>query len=254
MKDFLFRTYCTEYFAHSNEGFIKKMGREACFARVYRYLEKHKRSTIWYKIIIYRGIEFGKKTGRDNACLLSHKELRNHIDQLKGLIPFKCRIRDFEDKEGPKYEVNIVITDGTVLQHKYALAWIRYAYEFPFNVTLFESRKLREEKEFKFMSGFNLFNIVNQCLDIWGSGHSIAYDNRVLLKSRKSLAEKLKSKGLQVNDVFACARDLNGDHIGHRGKNKPFCITDIEYWEDNELYLEERLPIYKKRLKHLKSI
>lgn len=255
MKEFALCNYHTEYSA-SGEGFSKRMKVEACFSDVFSKLRAlnrtKKRHTMTYRILIYRGYEWGKKHHKHNACLLNHSDLRNHIDQLKGLVPFKCRIKDITSRECEKFEVIVTVINGTVRQHKYLLAWIRYSYEYPFNVTLYEARKLRNEKEFSFLSGFNLFNIVGQTLNLWEPLHSIAYESLVHLMSKEILKEKLEEDSLNLNSIFK-GGNIKQPYL-KESRDRKLDVRDIEFWMNDSLYREERLPIYKERLKYLRKL
>lgn len=255
MKDFLFGSYCTEYSATIYGLLRKEMSRDACFSEVFRMvMHANRKTSAKYKIIIHRGYEWGKTNAKYNACLLTPKELRCHIDQLKGIIPFDYTVKTIRDKEVPKFEIDIEITDGTGLQHRYLLAWVRYAYEYPFNMILVESRKLRSEKEFKFLSGFNLFNIVGQCFNLWRPLHSIAFGNKVQLIRRSDLHNRLLNNKGELNGVFNCDRVNNLSTIPIRSElNENLEVYDVEFWLDSNLYTNERLPIYKKRLKYLRK-
>lgn len=256
MREFDYLSYCTEYSATCvDHNYHKAMKQDACFATIYKMFNNYGDDlyTVKYKVILYRGYEYTRRSRLSNACLLSHNDLRNHIDQLKGIIPFKCRITKNNNDGKPVFKVDVTITDGTILQHKYFLAWLRYAYEYPFNVMLLDARKLRWEKEFRFESGFNLFNVVAQCLDLWSPGHSIAYGNTVKLLKKEALKKKLLhlNEDMRLNDIFACS------HTGAKmiprmsEMNTRLGVRDIEYWINDQLFAEERLPVYKARLKYL---
>lgn len=255
MRDFNFLGFCTKYEMRAKGHVVIGMSKNVCFSRAYRWLGSisAKKVSAEYTIIIHKGCDWGKKHSCKNACVLERKELRYHLDQLKDAVPFQYKIKEVNQGD-PIYELHVNVIEGTVLQHKYLLAWIRYAYEYPYNVMLFEARKLRWEKEFRFESGFNLFNIVGQCFDLWPGGHSVAYDNNVELLRKEALKEKLQvtSKSARLNDIFGHEHVAEIAMVPHQSKiNNKLSIHDIEYWTNNQLFAEERLPVYKERLKYL---
>lgn len=257
MREFQYSSFCTEYKMTVN-GYVKvRMGRHACFREAYYWLSKQrKKVSAEYVIILRRGCDWGKINNYKNACILERKELRYHLDQLKDAVPFQYKIKNV-NKDSPCFELHVNVIEGTPLQHKYLLAWIRYAYEYPYNVMLFEARKLRWEKEFKFESGFNLFNIVSQCFDLWTGGHSIACENSVELLRKEALREKLQenvSPTARLCDIFR-HKHVSGIEMVRRTSRikKSLSVVDLEYWTNDQLFVEERLPVYKERLKYLRK-
>lgn len=257
MHEFRFANYSTKYSLLINGETKVPMRSYACFRDAFILLSREnapQRITAEYEIILHVGCDWGKINNKSNACLLSRKDLRQHLDQIKDIIPFTYKIKSDRGDE-PKFILNVKVTKGTCIQHKYMLSWIRYAYEYPYNVMLLESRKLRWEKEFRFETGYNLFNLVAQCFDLWGGGHSIAYRNKVDFMKKPSLIRKISnmSRLNSLNNIFECSYNGRVAMIPTVSERKPPLSTkDIEFWTDNELYMKERLPIYKKRLKILK--
>lgn len=238
-----------------NGAVIVRQGSYACFSKAFKWLSDQRDILISskYTIHIWKGHETGKERGWSNACLLSKKELRHHLDQLKGIVPFTYSIK--ETKDHSKFELIVEVNNGSKLQHKYLLSWIRYVYEYPYNVMLLEARKLRWEKEFRFESGFNLFNIVSQCFNKWQGGHSIAYGNKVKLLRKRELGEKLSDLHTsRLNNIFECSTDRGMAMVPTDSKEfEVISIQDIEYWVNDKIFAEERLPVYKKRLRYLRN-
>lgn len=257
MRDFQFLSFCTEYEMKRDGRVLINMAKNACFRRAYEWLSRQdKKISAEYTIIIHKGCSWGKRNKYKNACVLERKELRYHLNQLKDAVPFLYRIKEVNNKRDSYFELHVKVTEGTIIQHKYLLAWIRYTYEYPYNVMLLEARKLRWEKGFRFESGFNLFNIVGQCFDLWPGGHSVAYDNNVELLRKEALKRRLQNTSSQarLNNIF------NHSHVSHIAMiprtskiNKKLSITDLEYWTNDQLFAEERLPVYKERLKYLQK-
>lgn len=86
-----------------------------------------------------------------NATLLTLEELNAHVHAVQYLFPFKYKVLEFEDH----YEVCLDVNQPE-LYHRYLLSWIRYTYEFPFNVACFDMHQLRRLPECRFISTANL--------------------------------------------------------------------------------------------------
>jgi len=240
MQEFRLLDYYTEYSCKGS--FNKKMSGNACFSYVFNNVTSRSNET--YKVVLYKGITFAKERHKSNACLFTKKELKRHLQQAQAIYPFTFRIEEKKDWNG--YKVFIVILDikkvpGTF--HKYILTWLRYMYEFPYNVILLDAYKLKKERSYKFTSMSDMFNIVlsHFCApprDI----HQIAKNvtSKRLRKSR--IREKIK-KVYSLNEIYTELKCM-GCTIPKKINN--FSYHDIEYWSQ-ENFDEVRKPIYMSR-------
>lgn len=254
MKEFSFLNYCTIYSAEFSNRKVK-MRKSACFYDAFSIMRNQPNPTFSakYRIKLYQGTDYMKETKDSNACLLNLKELKYHINQVSDIIPFKLKVEESTSGEHKIFIVTVSVHRANALQHKYLLSWIRYAYEFPHNVALFEARRLRYEKGFRFESGSTLFNLVSQSFYIWEPLHSIAYGNKVGLLSKVQLRKKLFTEAT-LNSIFTCYNDEGSEIIDSQSKiRKDLGCRDIEYWMDENLFKNERLPFYYKKLKRLKE-
>lgn len=254
MREFKFLSYHTVYSAEG-EGFKQYMRTSACFSDIFRKLGSNKNLTLEYTIKLYRGTRLSLEGSRNNSCLLSKAELRRHLNQMRDIIPFDYTIEDdtedFNCKPVNLFVLKVIVREGNACQHKFLLAWIRYAYEYPFNVMLYEARRLKKQKEFRFMSGFNLFNIVGQSCNLWEKLHSIAYGSRVKLITKKELLSRLDRNISRINHVFDCI-DEDGEPILVQYQDGDYNVHDLEFWTDEKLF-QKRIPKYLKRYKELKQ-
>ena len=147
MKEFKFLDYCTEY---SCEGSLERaMDVRACFGYVFGAVKNN--SSVKYQVVLYMGTRYSAEQHQSNACIFTKQEVRNHLKLLKSLYPLQYSVRDYGDKNGYKrllVTLNIENTPATF--HKYALTWLRYLYEFPYNVLLRGSYTLKNERTFRF--------------------------------------------------------------------------------------------------------
>jgi len=237
MQEFRLLSYYTEY---SCEGsFNKQMSNHACFSYVFSRVTNRSNET--YKVVLYKGTTFAKETHKSNACLFTKKELKRHLQQAQAIYPFTFKIEEKKDWEG--YEVFIVTLNvkevpGTF--HKYILTWLRYMYEFPYNVILLDAYKLKKERCYKFSSMSDMFNIVLSyfCLPP-REIHQIAR-NVVSKRLRKSrIREKIKKVKCLNNiyDELKCPKHTIPKKINN------FSCYDIEYWSQKN-FDKVRKPIY----------
>lgn len=242
MKEFEYLSYHTEYGCTGTIN--KRMGVEACFSRVFSRVGND--SDITYTVILYPGTEFGAKNRRCNMCLFSPKEVKNHLKQLTSIFPFDFTIkRGVINRYSGKwkcYEVKIHLHDVPAAFHKYVLTWLRYTYEFPYNVILKDTYRLKKNPIFKFTSIANLFNVVSNCYPYYvGEGHSILESHIKVPLKKKDLRERLKEVD-RLNSLYKYLDRDNKERIPDNLEN--FRYTDEAYWSE-ELY-QEREPFYIK--------
>ena len=162
MRDFQFLCYHTEYSCKGAIG--KKMGVSACFSRVFNAIDGENISED-YEIILYKGTKLAKEKNKSNSCLFTKKQISNHLKQAQRIYPFNFRITEVTNW-GDGYNVfkvhlKLIQAPGTF--HKYLLTWLRYMYEYPYNVILYDAYKLKKDPCFRFTSISDLFNLVLGC-------------------------------------------------------------------------------------------
>ena len=242
MKDFQFLDYHTEYSCTGE--FKKQMSKEYCFSFAFKNTNRNSVSEE-YIIILYKGLKFCKDHHRSNACLFTKQQIRNHLKQAQGIYPFRYRVTEISNwqKQGSVFKVHLTLEKVPGIFHKYILTWLRYMYEYPYNVLLCDAYKLKKEKCFRYSSISNLFNLILGCYcDNPRVIHQIA-ENKVSKRlNKKELQAKLKSIR-ELNDIYLELRDkismIPKVALGTT-------IFDIEYWENDEIFDTYRKPIYMK--------
>ena len=213
------------------------MEARACFGYVFSGVKNN--SSVKYQVILYMGTKYSAEQHKSNACIFTKQEVRNHLKLLKSLYPLQYSVRDYRDKNGYKrilVTLNIENTPATF--HKYALTWLRYLYEFPYNVLLRDAYTLKKERTFRFESIANLFNLTLSCYcknprDI----HQIP-SNTII--QRLKLAD-IKRRIKQVNLLHDIYEDGDEKTLQIPKKIQDFSVEDIEYWN---VGFEKRKPIY----------
>ncbi len=244
MREFSFLKYHTVY---SCGGDIKKeLAPEACFEYVFKNVEDN--FNVTYQVIIYLGTDYSKKTHKSNACLFSRKEVYNYLKLLKTLYPIKISVKNYtKDGSYDRLLVTLHIEKVPMTFHKYALAWLRYTYEFPYNVLLKDVYELKKDPIFRFESIANLINLTIGCYcEYLRSVHQIP-SNQVSIKMKlKEVKERIKEVD-RLNDIYRRLEDKKNSIP----KNiNGFSVNDIEYWTNG---FEDRKPIYINVYKDIKK-
>lgn len=244
MKEFEFLNYCTTYKVAGTINGSYKFA--ACFSQVFSFLEDteldYNDISITYTITLYKGLDYLTKHNANNACFLSKYELRNHLRILRSIYPINYKVLDHDDNT---YKVILKIEGCPKIFHKYALTWVRYAYEFPYNVLLQDVHKLKLLPIFRFESIFNLLHITISCYAIDRSIHQIPSNNTCGILTTKEIKDRLPYLGC-LNDIFSIKNSKKYIPNNIDG----FCLKDMPYWEFG---FEERKPIYLEKYKKVKD-
>lgn len=156
---FKYLSYSTIYQASGDLVFENKnLEGEACFSYIFRNVKNNKKQHIIYSIYISTDPGFIQENRENNFCILTEEQIRFHISYLRFISSFKYKItkKFIENYSGFRIDLDLNAI-GSV--HKMFLTWIRYLYEFPYNLVLYDSFKLREDK--RFIEKSNYLNIVN---------------------------------------------------------------------------------------------
>lgn len=241
MEDFRFLNYSTEY--SCNGQFKKEMSKEPCFGYVFintstRCISEH------YEVILYSGLKYVQKTKNSNACLFTRQQIRNHLKQAQGIYPFNFRIKEIKDWKGyTTFKVYLNLKDVPGTFHRYLLTWLRYIYEYPYNMIILDAYKLKKEPEFKFTSIANLFNLTLGCFcDFIREIHQIPRNQISKVISKKDLRKKIEQIK-NLNNIYDRLKKKKEENTIPK-TIKDFNVKDLEYWITDGFFEEYRKPIY----------
>lgn len=200
---FEYLSYSTIYQASGDLVFENKdLEGQACFSYIFKNVGNNKKQHIIYSIYISTDPSFIQDNRESNLCILTEEQIRFHISYLRFISSFKYKItkKFIDDYSGFRIDLDLNAI-GNV--HKMFLTWIRYLYEYPYNLALYDSFKLREEK--KFIEKSNYLNIVNFVTTFYSSDwiHQIPKYNHKIPKfiTRKSFKNRLM-KCDYLNDIL----------------------------------------------------
>lgn len=239
MREFKYTSYHTEYACEGDYNY--STSGDACFREV--FYNVYSNSHLFYHIILYRGVEYVTKTQHSNACLFTKSKVIQHLRQAQALYPFVFKVEESSRHNYPIFIIHLELNNVPRLFHKYLLSWIRYLYEFPYNVLLLDAKRLKKDPAFKFIPTPDAFNVVATSFpDYYGTGHGIAYRY-----SQKLTRAQLKERISKVSTLNAIYQLLNAEAREHWEKIPEyigsFTTDDIEYWSE-EYFEKYRKPIY----------
>lgn len=248
-KKFRLLNFYTEY---SSKGSTEvKMQVTYCFSDVFYSERNGIVQNNKYTIKLYK-TEARLNEKNNNFCLTDRRGIINHLRILKRLFKFGYCLKELDDY----FELTVLIK-GDIIYHKYFLCWVRYLYEYPFNVFLADANKLKKLPEFKFESIINLFNLVGATSGIClhGTGiHAIGvtenFKELLTLNEIKQSLKELEHGHTRINDTFPevdenTLNNLNTIEKGGDGK-----LYSMHYW-NSERSFSARAKIYKSNYKVL---
>ncbi len=242
MKEFSYLDFKVEY---SCKGFFNiELSKSICFNVAFGKLSKLTHTIDeQYEIIIYKSLDYLRATHYSNYCLLSKKQLSKHLQQAIDIYQFDFKINSIKVNGIPAFKVTLILNkDCPILFHKYLLTWLRYTYEYPFNVLLLDAYKLKKEPRFKYTSIVNLFNITLTGFRKNNGLHSIIQTG-INCRLQKNQIRTQLTKVQRLNELYEI---LRYDYVPIQRKVQDKCVEDIEYWEDNYIYEQFRKPVYIK--------
>lgn len=246
-------SYCTIFSASGSRNC--DLHEYPCFADV---LNRCRITSEHYELYLYTDIKPAKEEAAANMCFLNIRELKKHIGLARRLFPFKYSVEPskYGDKECFKITLDVNLPHFC---HRYLLTWIRYAYEFPFNLILNDALRLKHtclKKE-------NIPNLFVLCANSfcsgpmnYNSGHAIGYgryNKNLFLKETelKAIIQKLSQSTSiysNVNSIYPTIIDRGYPELPNTENNKY-----LEYWTDPEDF-DKRVKIYIEGYNRIKSL
>lgn len=198
------------YTWYSSAGDVQhKMCQEACFSNIF-YCRVPDNKILHNQYVI-RICHSGKDVngGYSNQCYLSLRDIKTYLHQCKRYAPFKYNIT----KDKNYYYINLTVT-APHIAHKFILTYVRYLYEMPFALYLYEAIKVHKEcPELKHLSYLNLYNIISATIPCYDHGTNI-HNIGASYHFKQILPDKDIQKFLQnvdaerLEDLFPVVEDV----------------------------------------------
>lgn len=222
------------------------MAREWCFSYVFGAVRDN--NDVVYKVVLYNGTDYAQKEHKSNACIFSKREIRKHLNLLKSLYPFEFSIKDYPKRDNyDRTLVTLKVKNVPATFHKYVLTWLRYTYEFPYNVLLKDAYILKKDPTFRFESIANLFNLAIGCYCEYPRDIHQIPCNQVSVRMKLSeVRERIKMVN-RLNDIY---KKLKSKKLMVPKEINGYSVNDMEYWAEG---FEQRKSIYMTVYKEMKK-
>lgn len=224
-----------------------------CFSRVFHSGNKGRfQNTYTIKILKQ---PYSKEIVKNNFCVLSKKDIIYFLQDAATYGFYTKPIIKLDE-----HKTNYIITmqiDDTPFAHRFLLSYVRYLYEAPYNMYLYETLRVKEECEvFKNESIFNLFHLImssNKFTDcFYTSCHSINCANFIKLYSYNDIIKGFHKKDAgSFTDVFKCVYDFTPKKVIYEKANHK---NDYIKYFALKRYRNKRIKVYIENYNKLKEL
>lgn len=239
----------TSYYTCYRNGKDKIKRGQGCFSSIFYKGRLDDISSRTYHV--YAFIGFGCTVS--NNCFMTKEEVEEHLGYLNDIVPLeRYSVKETKfpypgTKGIPAFDISIKLKNQKRIKHKYALTWIRYIYEYPYNLILMDSRRLKKGL-LQDETMINLFTLVVRCFKcskyMYGAGHAMPLPASSGFISDVDVIKKLDGT-MKLNSIFPTTSVKVPTLPG--GSETKF----LEYWAANE-YFDQRAKIYMEAYKKLK--
>ena len=200
------------YTWYSSEGHVKHdMKRDYCFGHIFHIHEipdDKILKNIYTIRICHSGIDIANQFS--NQCYVSLPDIKRYLNQGKKFVNYTYTIT----KDKNYYYITANVQDIHIA-HKFILTYIRYLYEIPFALYLYEAVNLKRDCiEFKHLDYLTIYNIVSATIpnyqhgtDIHNIGSSYAFKRLMTIDEIKQRFNNPKTHQLQ--DIFPELKNKN---------------------------------------------
>ncbi len=149
------------YSVYSCNGYNHKpMSLAICFSEVFNSRFNDKIISNTYQIKMFKPCAKQLEQNHANCCYLSKSDLITYLKSCKIWHSNKAKQHQIKlDDHKDYYLVTVNVTDYQTV-HRFILTYLRFAYEFPFSLYLYEAFKIRESGKFNNEYILNLFHLV----------------------------------------------------------------------------------------------
>lgn len=173
---------------------------------------------------------------------MDNNTLVRHLEEIQKVYKFNYEIKSIKGKY-QNFQVTLELEDLPATFHKFALTWLRYVYEYPYNVLLLDAYRLKKELQNKsIISIINLIGITVPHKSI----HSLTDCQIYKPLSFQKLRNKIQQVS-QLHDLYTKVRDMTENDLLPIFDR--FTCRDLEYWRSDICFEKIRKPLYLKLLK-----
>lgn len=157
--------------------FTKSVESHPCFRNAFCFNRGQPKGTKYkntYEIYIWTSLEHNKQ-GDNNFSLV---DIQKYLGYLSEVMPFEFCI---EAKAKGENVVKVTVDDYRYI-HNYILCCVRYLYEYPYNLALYDAIQLYESGECPGLNIIDCFNLVLATSDTSYSGEQVCLDHHCASK------------------------------------------------------------------------
>lgn len=216
-----------------------------CFGKMFRHLSTFTdASDVSASIGIYinASLDTFEKTRNNNLVVCNKATIIRHLELAKKIVNFEYTLT-----KRVNYYLRIKMV-GKPIQVKFLCAWVRYLYEYPANVLMYDIYRLIDAGKFTEESIFNLIMALNTTLNTTG----IRHDQCIKVYGKFQSDEDLKKK-LEKGSRYLC---VLYDDIGVFDRVKLNATRaeerSLNYWLDEDKLIDRYL-VYQKAVDNYKK-
>ena len=230
------------------KSFVDRTRNTPCFGRLFGALrsyvpdEKVKASV---GIYMNANLDTFDKQRINNLVVCDKDMVIRHIELAKRVVNF-----DYKITKRTNYYVRIKLI-GTPIQVKFLCAWIRYLYEYPANVLMYDIYRLNDAGKFTDESIFNLIMALETTLTSTAIRSDQCVKRLGVFQSEQTLKKKL-AKGSAYLDSLYKTIDRYYERIRLKN-NGAKDERSLNYWLDEDK-LADRFLVYEKAVEKFKSV
>lgn len=210
---------------------------EACFASLYNMMLDTAINNLYdidIAILIASNSVAMSEHNRNNYCFLTEEEILFFLETSIPALGFSYEVKRI-------HNFYYIIFKGVNVSHyqvKFLTTWVRYLYEHPYSICMYETVKLFQLGIFKNLDIFNAFLLVSRGWGEWGEGHSttstrVSYTLLPVPLLLKSLKDPKKKPSLnRLYEQGNLANFLGSEFNKYDGLSEKELL---EHWENKYL-------------------
>ena len=159
----------------------------------------------------------------DSNVLINKEQVVEFIDFAKTILPFECKVTEYNNY----FLFVIKIEKLNILYHKFILTWVRYLYEYPYNLVPFFMHDFVQK--YDKIDPTCLYHHILRNLDNYGTGHCMdSYEKFPTATTAEQVLENMensiKNGGNRLNGIFVNLHDKRKNNA--QLNERSYCITN----------------------------
>lgn len=232
------------------KSFVDRTRNTPCFGRLFGALQMYRPETkVKASVGIYMNANLNTfdKQRINNLVVCDKDMVIRHIELAKKVVDF-----DYKITKRTNYYVRIKLI-GTSIQVKFLCAWIRYLYEYPANVLMYDIYRLNDAGKFTDESIFNLIMALETTLNSTAIRSDQCVKRYGKFQSEQTLKKKLAEGSISLDSLYKNITTYYSDKRIRLENNGSKDERSLNYWLDEDK-LADRFLVYEKAVEKYKSV